>query len=158
MKTLIILLTALLFAGTADAQKKAKLKLDYDKESGIVSNEGELLFKVVEERSAHLPSAKDYTIQSMEGKNLLMLVYNDFYDSRKASQSNPKGRVIYYDVAFFNEAKDRAEVGYNLFMGMMKMIYNGNLIVGGELNKEAVEVFMMKNGQRKFSTQRETAR
>jgi hypothetical protein len=41
---------------------------------------------------------------------------------------------------------------------MMKMIYNSNLILGGELNNEAVEVFMMKNGQRKFSTQRETSR
>jgi hypothetical protein len=98
-------------------RRKANLKLDYDKESGIVSNQGELLFKVVEERSAHLPTAKDYTIQSMEGKNLLMLVYNDFYDIRTASQSNPTGRVIYYDVVFFNEVKDRAEVGYNLFMG-----------------------------------------
>lgn len=146
MKTYIVLLTAILLAGIADAQKKSKLKLDYDKESGIGSNEDELLFKVVEERSAHLPTAKDYTIQSMEGKNLLMLVYNDFYDGRTVSQANPKGRVIYYDVVFFNEVKDRAEVGYNLFMGMMKLIYNSNLILGGELNNEAMEVFMMKSG------------
>jgi len=153
-----MIMMALLISGTLDAQKKPKLKLDYDKESGIVSNEGELLFKVVEERSAHLPSAKDYTIQSMEGKNLLMLVYNDFYDGRTVSQANPKGRVIYYDVVFFNANKDRAEVGYNLFMGMMKMIHNGNLIKGGELDPQAVEVFMMKNGNGKFSEQRATAR
>ena len=146
----------LAFFVTAQAQKE-KVKLEYDKKTGIVSTETEPVFKVLEEKSAQLPSAKDYTIQNLEGKNLFILAWNDFEDARERTQSNPNGRVIYYEVTFLNEKKDKVEIAYNTFMNIMKLIYRSDLIKDGKLNPEAVELFVIKNGN-KFGVQRENAR
>ena len=156
MKKIFSVLMLLAFFVTAQAQKE-KVKLEYDKKTGIVSTETEPVFKVLEEKSAQLPSAKDYTIQNLEGKNLFILAWNDFEDARERSQSNPNGRVIYYEVTFLNEKKDKVEIAYNTFMNIMKVIYHSDLIKDGKLNPEAVELFVIKNGN-KFGVQREHAR
>ncbi len=153
-----ILLTLFIFVSAVTAQaQKEKVKLDYDKKTGIVSTETVPVFKVLEEKSAQLPSAKDYTIQNLEGKNLFILAWNDFEDARERTQSNPNGSVIYYEVTFLNEKKDKVEIAYNTFMNIMKLIYNSHLIKDGKLNPEAIELFVIKNGN-KFGAQRENAR
>ncbi len=126
------------------SQKKEKLKVRYDKNTGIISMNEKEVFKFTEERSALLSTAKDYTLHNLDGKPLLVLVYNTYNDIHKISDSNPKGRVIYYEVIFFNETKSKCEVGYRTFKPMMAYLYNNNLIVDGDLNKEAVDIFVMK--------------
>ncbi len=156
MKKIFSAFMLLAFFVTAQAQKE-KVKLTYNKKTGIVSTETEPVFKVLEEKSAQLPTAKNYTIQNLDGKNLFILACNVFEDARERSQSNPSGEVIYYEVTFLNEKKDKVEIAYNTFMNIMKLIYRNDLIKDGKLNPEAVELFMIKNGN-KFGVQREHAR
>jgi len=66
---------------TSQAQNE-KVKLEYDKKTGIVATETAPVFKVLEEKSAQLSSAKDYTIQNLDGKNLIVLAWNDFGGAR----------------------------------------------------------------------------
>lgn len=156
MKKIFSALMLLALFVTTQAQKE-KIKLAYNKKTGIVSTETEPVFKVLEEKSAQLPTAKNYTIQNLEGKNLFILACNVFEDARERSQSNPSGEVIYYEVTFLNEKKDKVEIAYNTFMNIMKVIYHSDLIKDGKLNPEAVELFVIKNGN-KFGVQRDNAR
>jgi len=56
-----------------------------------------------------------------------------------------------------NEKKDKVTIAHNMFMNIMRLIYRSDLIKDGKLNPEAVDLFVIKNGN-KFSIQRENAK
>lgn len=71
-----ILTALLLILSMVVSAKKEKTELEYDKKTGVVAVDGASVFKVIEEKSSNHPGMKDYTIQSLEGKNLLLLVFD----------------------------------------------------------------------------------
>ena len=145
------LVTALiLMASLATFAQKEKTDLDYDKKTGIVSVNEAPVFKVDEEKSNTEPGGKDYTIKSLDGKNLILLVIHSYKDWHEVSKYNPDGRVNYYTVRFFDEKKSTCEIGYDFFKKEMKKIHTADLIKDGKLDDSAVEIFVMKNGT-KFS-------
>ena len=152
MRKFLSILICLVALG-ASAQKE-KVEVDYDKKAGIVTVNESPVFKVIEEKSSAFPGMRDYTIESLDGKKLMILIYNSYKDYHEVSQYNKDGSVSYYEVAFLNENKDKAEIRYNLFKSIMKLIYTNDLIKDGKLDKEAVDVFVMKNGS-KFSELRD---
>jgi len=152
MRKILSILICLVALG-ASAQKE-KVDVDYDKKTGVVTVNEAPVFKVVEERSSTFPGMKDYTIESLEGKKLMILIFNSYKDYHEVSQYNKDGSVSYYEIAFLNENKDKAEIRQNFFKSIMKLIYTNDLIKDGKLDKEAVDVFVMKNGN-KFSELRD---
>jgi len=146
MKKVLTLL--LITVSIAISAKKEKTELEYDKKTGIVTVDGASVFKVVEEKSSIHPGVKDYTIQSLDGKNLLLLVFDNYEDYHKVSQSNPNGKVNFYKVTFFDASKSKCEISYNFFKSIMKLIYTNGLIKEGQLDTEKVEIFITKNGMR----------
>ncbi len=140
----------ILMISLALSAQKEKTDLDYDKKTGIVTVNAVPVFKVDEEKSSTEPGGKDYTIKSLDGKNLILLVIHSYKDWHEVSKYNPDGRVIYYSVRFFDDKKSKCEISYDLFKKIMKKIHNADLIKDGKLDDSAIEIFVMKNGT-KFS-------
>ncbi len=138
-----------MIALTVSAQKE-KEDLDYDKKTNTVTVNDAPVFKVVEEKSSSEPGTKDYTIQSMDGKNLILLINHSYKDFHEVSQYNKDGVVRYYTVRFFDDKKSTCEISFDFFKKTMKKIHSAGLIKDGKLDDSSIEIFVMKNGT-KFS-------
>lgn len=146
MTRIILSISFILFLTFSFAQKnkKEKYNLDYDKETGIINVNGTEVFKFTEQKN--LNGGKDYTLISLDDKNLILLSHNSYKDSHAVSESNPTGNVRYYNVIFFDENKSKCQIPANFFKTMMAEIDKSNLIEEGRLNPSAVELFVAKYG------------
>lgn len=97
----------------------------------------------------------DFTIKSMAGTELFFMQFLDFYNPSKVTTGNPKGRVTYFEVTFFND-KQKCEIdGSFTKKSLAKFIVEKNLVVDGAVNQEAENKLILINGM-KFSEERKS--
>ena len=97
----------------------------------------------------------DFTIKSMAGTELFFMQFLEFNNPSKVTSSNPKGRVAYFEITFFND-KQKCEMDGSLTKkAIAKFIVEKNLVVDGAVNQEAENKLVLINGM-KFSEERKS--
>lgn len=158
MKKYILAFTCLFMAVSAGfAQGKAKKGEDefiFDKKAGTVTDlAGATLFNIEYVRSV-TTNADDYYFKNAEGKMLIVFKFVSFRDPRLISQANPNGNQNYYEIKFFSDPVQESECQYMFLKGLVKLVYEKQLIQAGALNMEKVKEFIIINGNT-FSRRRE---
>lgn len=151
MKKYILAITCLLLtAGTVFSQGKAKKGDDefiFDKKAGTVTDlTGATLFTIEYVNSVTYAPSDDYYFKNAEGKTLIVFRIEGYKDPRLVSQANPHGNETYYEIKFFSDPVIESECQYMFLKGLVKMVYEKQLIVNGSLNMEKVKEFAVING------------
>lgn len=148
MKNLLLLALMTITSSLAFSQKK---KVEIEGDTIKVNGESyALIFKKT-------PAAPVYTIKSLAGTPLMNWQFLDFNDPREANNSNPKGRVTYFQVTFYND-KQQCEINPNManYKSVAKCIVENELIKDGAIDQEAENNFVLVNGK-KFSEQQQSS-
>lgn len=147
MKSFLLLL-ALAASSTIFAQKRS---VDID---GDTIRVNDLPYAIIEKKGAAAPV---YTIKSMDGKLLMNWQFLDFNDRREVNNSNPNGRVVYYQVTFFND-QQQCEIQPRMVTqkGVAKCIVENELIKDGAIDQASENNFVLVNGK-KFSEQKQSS-
>jgi hypothetical protein len=82
----------------------------------------------------------------------IYVAYRNYTDPVEVSKSNPEGKVRWMEV-YFPAFDLRCEVENRTHKGLLKLFYQNNLYVDGQLNRENAERFVKKFGMR-FSENR----
>ncbi len=151
MKKYNLAITCLLMtAGTVFSQGKAKKGDDefvFDKKAGTVTDvSGNLLFTIEYVNSVTIALNDDYYFKSADGKTLIVFRITGYKDPRLVSQSNPNGNQTYYEIKFFSDPVIESECQYMFLKGLVKMVYEKQLIANGTLNIEKAKEFAIING------------
>ncbi len=143
-----LLLALLLSAFSAFSQKK---KVTVDGDTIRINGES---YAIIEKKGFAAPT---YTIKSMNGTPLMNWQFQDFNDPREANNSNPNGRVTYFQVTFFQD-KQQCEVKPTMATekGVAKCIVENELIKDGAIDQEVENNFVLINGM-KFSRQQQSS-
>jgi hypothetical protein len=145
MKQILILALAVLCMKVNAFAQKQKITVDDDtiKVNGIS-------YAVIEKKSG---LAFDFRIKSLQGKDLINFQFQEFNNPNKANQSNPKGRVTYFEVSFMNDGQKCEVQSVGSKKGVAKMVVENNLIKNNEVDTEGENSFVMINGM-KFSQEK----
>jgi len=149
MKTLLTTLLILLGVGMTFAQKS---EFEFDKKNMQFSDASGVVFVLEKVKSMSVPGASNYYFNNTSGKQLILITLQRYETAKAVSQNNPNGTVIYYEMNFLGLDK-KAEIDNYTVKRIGQIIYERKLIVGGELNREAVNSFVMETGTR-FSNNR----
>lgn len=98
----------------------------------------------------------NFMAKSMEGKDLMHWQFLEFNNPNKVNNSNPKGRVTYFQVTFFND-QQQCEIspGFGTKKSIAKAIVESDLVKDGAINQEAENKFVLVNGM-KFSEEKKS--
>lgn len=143
MKRILFIGCILLSATFVFAQKEA---YEFDKKTGLVTENGAILFKVEYVKSSTVPLIDDYYVRNADDKLLIVFKYVTYKDPRLVSQSNPHGNENYYEIKFFSDPVLESECSYRFLKGLVKLVYEKKLINNGVLNMERVNEFVVING------------
>ena len=148
MKNLVLLAFMVCAFSTAFSQKK-KVTVDGD----TIKVDG-ASYAIILKKT---PATPIYTIKSMNGEPLMSWQFLDFNDPREVNNSNPKGRVTYFQVTFFKD-KQQCEISPNMptEKGVAKCIVENELIKEGAIDQDAENNFVLVNGM-KFSEQKQSS-
>ncbi len=143
-----LLLAAFVGISITSFAQKQKITVEDD----VIMVDGTALAKM-EKQGVSSPT---YTIKSMSGTPLMSWQFNDFNDPKEVNNSNPQGRVTYYQVTFFGD-KQQCEISPSMATqkGVAKCIVENKLIVGDAIDQEAENNFVLINGM-KFTQQKQT--
>jgi len=143
------ILTLLLFciAFIADAQKqKVALEDDTILVNGVPY--------AILEKSAGMTF--NFTVKSLEGKELIYFQFLEFNNPQAAVPGNPKGRVTYFEVTFFHD-KQKCEVdATGGKKSVAKLIVANDLIKDNAVNQEGEDKLVMISGM-KFSEEKKAS-
>lgn len=149
MKNLLVLALIVCAFSTNSFSQKKKVEIDGDtiKVNGAAYA---LIFRKT-------PAAPVYTIKSLDGTPLMNWQFLDFNDPREVSNSNPKGRVTYFQVTFYND-KQQCEINPNMsnYKSVAKCIVDNELIKDGAIDQEVENNFVLVHGM-KFSEQKQSS-
>lgn len=95
----------------------------------------------------------DFTVKNLKGEDLFFMQFLDFNNPNKISNSNPKGRVTYFEFTFFNDKQKCEHLGASTKKGIAKFIVEQNLVKDQQVNQEAENKFVLINGM-KFSEEK----
>lgn len=145
MKTILITATLLFFVTFNSFSQKQKVTVKKD----LVSIDDSPLFKMV---STNYPDA--YTIYNLNGDKLALFNAQFYNDPQQITDGNPKGRIGYFEITFFNEDMDKCEIDIVGFKKQLaQRIISEGLIKDGKLDETAVKQFCNINGS-KFTEDR----
>lgn len=146
MKQLILLLT--ITCSTAAFAQKQKITVDDD----TLKVDGAPY--CVLDKSPGL--GFDFTVKSLEGAELFFLQFQEYNNPTKVSNSNPNGRVTYFEVTFFND-RQKCEIDHEgSKKAIAKWIVQNDLVKNGAVNQEAENKAVLINGM-KYSEERKAA-
>ncbi|MDR0802744.1 hypothetical protein [Fluviicola sp.] len=148
MKNLLLILVICVSSTAFSQKKKVTIEGDTIRVDGVS-------YAILEKKGVGAPV---YTIKSMNGTALMNWQFLDFNNPNKVSNSNPHGRVIYFQVTFFND-KQQCEINPAMATakGVAKCIVENELIKEGEIDQEAENNFVLVHGK-KFSEEKQTLR
>jgi len=144
MKKLFFIIGILFLSISVQAQKQ---KVDVSKDNKILVDGTEIA--TIEKDGCGFGATCNFYIRNSEGKTLVTLMMQDFYDPTEISQANPKGRVIYLRLSFADE-KGVAEVPSPMLnvKSVAKIVVKARLIKDNELDDVEVRNFIQANGTR----------
>lgn len=146
LKLFLLLFVLSQFTGFSFTQKnKIKIKKD------IVTVNKKPVFKLVRDVRLNL-----INLESLKGKKLALFKVEDYYDSQRVEQANPKGRVVYYAVTFLDATMHKCELDPSTRKGLARNIIEFHLVKDGQLNEQAVDQFVKIFGN-KFSKARHSS-
>jgi hypothetical protein len=145
MKNLVLLLFVLITSATFAQKQKVTVDDDTVKVDGVpycllVKGPG---------------MSYDFTVKSLTGEELMFMQFLEFNNPNKVNNSNPKGRVTYFEVTFFNDSR-KCEVdapGGKKFVA--KIIVDNKLIKDNAIDPAAENKFILINGF-KYSEEKKT--
>ena len=140
MKNLLLLF--LLIPALSFAQK-----VKHDKDTDMISIDGKESFKVVRDGCGMGMPDCHFDVFDNSGKKVIRVNYRMFNSPMEVSKSNPNGTVRYYEFIFL-ESRQKCETraaGIKEFR-LAKFILKSELMVDGQLKKEAVDDFVFSQG------------
>lgn len=146
MRTLLIAIAALsLSFVTGDKDK-------YDVKDNVATLNGNPIFRMDYKDKW----SEDFKLQTLDGKNVAFFKFESFNDKNAAETGNPEGRVIYYDILFF-ESGQKCEMSARFTKkNLVKELHYHKLVSGNEINEDNIKSFILIHGT-KFSEQRKTS-
>ncbi|CAN5917299.1 hypothetical protein BH11BAC7_BH11BAC7_14960 [soil metagenome] len=146
MKKYCVLILLFLTATLTVSAQKQKITLDDD----TIMVDGQQ-YGILEKK---MGVGFHYTVRSMDGKELMYLLFLEFNDPSEINSANPKGNVPYFEVTFLGSGK-KCEIPTATKKGLAKMIVENNLLKGNDVDAEAEKRFILINGT-KFSEQKQS--
>lgn len=134
------------FSATLFAQKQ-KITVDED----TIKVDG-TAYAIIEKKSG---MTYDFTIKSMTGTPLMYWQFQEFNNPNKVNNSNPHGRVTYFQITFFNDKQQCEASPVATKKGIAKMIVESELISNQGINQEAENNFVLIQGS-KFTEEKKT--
>lgn len=139
MKFLFFVFTLLIVPFSFSQKDKIKIEKD------IVYQNDAPVFKL------DMVTMNNIKLKSLDNKELAYFKCLDYYDSKAVSSGNPKGRIVYFDVTFFNQGNQKCEIPCDgMKKWLARYILEHQLMEGNELNQAAVDRFVAIHGT-KFS-------
>lgn len=143
-KCSVIIVAFLLFAFNSLAQKQ---DVQYQEETHLVLVDNKPCFKLEKVDCGFGAVDCHFDVFDLTGKKVLRINLRDFNSPVEVSQSNPKGRVVYYEFIFL-DSKQKTELD---FMGMKseklaKSLVKYQLFTDGVLNSKSVDEFVLSHG------------
>lgn len=132
-KLLYILLISVFASFAADT-------FEYDKKTGIATENGKFLFKIDYDRN----NDRTYVYNEKETKLIIINIIR-YRDPTAISSSNPDGKQDYFEWVFPTLGK-KGESSSTINRILARNIYNDHLIVNGQLDTAAVSNFIFVNG------------
>jgi hypothetical protein len=118
----------------------------------IVSVDGTAVFTLVYK---NYPEA--ITLYNLNNEKLAIFSAEGYSDSKLITNSNPNGKVNYFDITFLNPDMDKCEIPiFGLKKHLAQYIISEGLVKEGKLDEAAVKQFCRINGT-KFSEDRKNA-
>ncbi|MEO8068669.1 MAG: hypothetical protein ABI599_13320 [Flavobacteriales bacterium] len=118
-------------------------KVDVD--DGIVSVDGTPYCKLVK-KDCKLGLC-DFSVQALDGTEVAFLKWREYNDKDKRQQSNPNGRVLFYDWAFLTSGA-KCETDQISQKNVAKILVDGPLFKNGALNADGEKKIVLVNGTR----------
>lgn len=139
MKNLLLLLLLCISPFAFSQKKKVTVDGDTIRVNGAA-------YAIIEKKGVSEPI---YTIKSMSGTPLMNWQFQDFNNPNEVSNSNPKGRVTYYQVTFFHD-KQQCEISPTMptEKGVAKCIVENELIKDGAIDQEVENNFVLVHGMK----------
>lgn len=136
------LLTALLFISSVAAAQ------DVDVKDNAVLADGITFLRYEKEGCKMFSSTCVYNISDTAGKKEIVIQGKWYNDWAERKQSNPEGKVAYYEVVFLASGKkaELKHMGIGSEKKLMKTLVKAKLFENGQLNQKAVDEFVLVNG------------
>ena len=139
MKKAIFLLIAVVAFGSASAQKKKKVKLDYNDETMIVSANGEPYCMMRKNKAQSLSFNNDFTFMNLEGEELIFFTYGTRKVWNKETykyETKPYYAITYIGDEF--KGKRNEKKGSMGEKGALKEVFRNDLIENSTLDSLSV--------------------
>ena len=134
-----LLLTVLLFVfASVHAQK-------VDVDEGIVTVDGTAYCKLVK-KDCKLGLC-DFSVQTLEGTEVAFIKWREYEDKDKRQQSNPNGRILFYDWTFLGSGA-KCETDQVSQKNVAKILVDGPLFKDGAVNADGERKIVLVHGTR----------
>ncbi|MBK7554001.1 MAG: hypothetical protein IPI55_05255 [Flavobacteriales bacterium] len=137
MRYLLLLVVLFSFASVR-AQK-------VDVDDGIVAVDGTPYCKLVK-KDCKLGLC-DFSVQTLDGTEIAFIKWREYNDKDKQMQSNPNGRVLFYDWTFLGTGA-KCETDQISAKNVAKILVDGPLMKDGVLNPDGEKKIVLVNGMR----------
>lgn len=118
-------------------------KVDVD--DGVVTVDGISYCKLVKKDCKF--GFCDYSVQTLEGTEVAYIKWREYTDEHKQQQSNPNGRVVYFDWTFLGSSA-KCETDQGSQKGLAKILVDGPLFKDGALNPDGEKKIVLVHGMR----------
>lgn len=99
-------------------------------------------------------TGSDLSLRTLDGKEQIFFKFLEYSHPSKANSGNPTGRIIYFEVTFFNDGQKCEIRHYASKKKLAEFIVENGLISGNTVDAEAEKRFVMVNGKT-FSAERD---
>lgn len=135
------------FLGLALSSSAQKQEVQFQEETNLVLVDNKPSFKLEKVDCGFGAVDCHFDVFDLTGKKVLRINLREFNSPVEVSQSNPKGRVVYYEFVFL-DSKQKTELD---FMGIKsekvaKSLAKYQLFADGVLNTKSVDEFVLSHG------------
>ena len=137
MRSLLLTLLFFMFV-SVHAQK-------VDVDDGIVTVDGTPYCKL-EKKDCKLGLC-DFSVQTLEGTEVAFIKWREYNDKDKRQQSNPNGRILFYDWTFLGSGA-KCETDQVSQKNVAKILVDGPLFKDSVLNADGEKKIILVHGMR----------